>query len=87
NIQEIISGIPEKHCGYLLYLQCFLGYEYMLQIKKMHMGKAEMMKVLQIKGTAFRLFIKDMMDNEIMFETVMGGETRYGINPKFHFRG
>lgn len=31
NIDEVIEKVSDKHCGYLLYLQCFVNYDAILE--------------------------------------------------------
>jgi hypothetical protein len=87
NIHEVIGKIDDKHCGYLLYLQCFISYEGVLvsaDRDKAPLSKADIQAVVGLKKTAFNEFFRSMLDNGIIFENEDG---KYSVNPAYHFKG
>ncbi len=84
NIKEVISGIEDKHCGYLLYLQCFINYEgQLVNTDNTYMSKGDIQCVLGLSRTAFYEFFNAMTVNEIMYEK----DSTFYINEKYHFKG
>lgn len=87
NIHEVIGKIDDKHCGYLLYLQCFISYDGVLVSADQDnapMSKADIQAVVCLKKTAFNDFFHAMLDNGIIFEN---NGASYSINPAYHFKG
>jgi hypothetical protein len=86
SIKEVIRTIEEKHCGYLLYLQCFMDFGGLL-IKgskyKEPMNKNDIRKVLNLGRTTFSTFFNTMIKNDIIHQE--GGYFR--VNTKFHWKG
>jgi hypothetical protein len=87
NIHHVIGKIDDKHCGYLLYLQCFISYDGVL-IHPTHdetpMTKRDIQDVVGLKKTAFNEFFRSMQSNGIIFENEHG---KYSVNPAYHFKG
>jgi hypothetical protein len=87
NIHDVIGKIDDKHCGYLLYLQCFISYDGVLvstDHDKVPMTKADIQAVVGLKNTAFKEFFRSMAANNIIFENENGS---YSVNPEYHFKG
>lgn len=83
-IKEVIKGIRSNHCGYLLFLQCFIDYEGKLVTpSKVVMDKDAIQDALGLGRSAFYKFFKEMEDNHIIYE--VGGV--YYVNNKYHFKG
>jgi hypothetical protein len=87
NIHEVIGKIDDKHCGYLLYLQCFISYEGVL-VSADHdnapLSKADIQALVGLKKTAFNDFFRSMQSNGIIYESAGG---KYSVNPAYHFKG
>jgi hypothetical protein len=87
NIHEVIGKIDDKHCGYLLYLQCFISFEGVL-VQPTHdekpMTKRDIQDVVGLKKSAFAEFFRDMTDNGIVYENEDG---TYSLNQTYHFKG
>lgn len=86
NIREVIENIDDKHCGYLLYLQCFINFEGKLvkdNRNKTPMTKADIQETVGLKRTAFGEFFNAMADAGIIYE-IYGD---YYIHDRYHFRG
>lgn len=88
NITEVIGKIDEKHCGYLLYLQCFISYADGLLVKpdrdKTPMTKRDIQDTIGLKKTAFAEFFRSMVDNGILIALDSG---HYRVNSAYHFKG
>lgn len=84
NIRNIIGKIDDKHCGYLLYLQCFISYEGVLSRGKSPMTKRDIQEVVGLKKTAFGEFFRDMTSNGIIYANDDGS---YSVNSAYHFKG
>jgi hypothetical protein len=85
NIAAVINMIDEKHCGHLLYLQCFISFDGVLtNADKSSMTKADVQKALGLGRTAFYKFYRDMANNDIIREQADG---TYAVNQAYHFRG
>ncbi|MCM3444506.1 hypothetical protein [Metabacillus halosaccharovorans] len=86
SIKEVIRTLEEKHCGYLLYLQCFMDFGGLL-IKgskyKDPMNKNDIQKVLGLGRTAFSYFFNTMIKNHIIQQE---GE-HFRVNAKYHWKG
>lgn len=88
NITEVIEKISDKHCGYLLFLQCFVNYAAILENpNQTAMTKDDMMRTLKLKRTTFTAFITDMVAHEIIYVDEANGNVRYRLNPRYHFQG
>lgn len=84
NIDEVIEKVSDKHCGYLLYLQCFVNYDAILENPdKTAMSRADMMRTLKIGRTALYHFLCEMTDAGVIYED---GDN-YRLNPRYHFQG
>lgn len=84
NIDEVIEKVSDKHCGYLLYLQCFVNYDAILENPdKTAMSKADMMRTLKVSRSTLYEFLADMTAAGVMYED---GD-RYKLNPRYHFQG
>jgi hypothetical protein len=85
NIPKVIGAIKDKHCGYLLYLQCFISYEDgKLTRSKQPMTKRDIQDVVGLKKSAFNEFFRDMTDNGIIYRNV---DDSYSVNSAYHFKG
>lgn len=88
NITEVIGKIEDKHCGYLLYLQCFISYEDGLLVRanreKTPMTKADIQEVVGLKRSAFYEFFRAMTENDIIIANEDG---TYSVNSAYHFKG
>lgn len=84
NIKEVISNIDSKHCGYLLYLQCFIDFKgRLVNDNNILMSKTDIQDLLGLGRTAFYHFFFSMLDNKIIYDI---GNVFY-INEKYHFKG
>ncbi len=86
NITRVIATIDEKHCGYLLYLQCFISYEGVLinaDRSKTPMNKADIQRAVGLKRTAFGDFFRSMVAKGIIVEE----DEVYYVNDAYHFKG
>lgn len=84
NIDEVIEKVSDKHCGYLLYLQCFVNYDAILENPdKTSMSREDMMRTLKIGRTALYHFLREMTDAGVICED---GD-KYKLNPRYHFQG
>lgn len=86
SINRVIAAIDEKHCGYLLYLQCFISYDGALTHNthgKQPMTKADIQDAVGLKKSAFYDFFRSMTDNGIIYEE----DGRYYVNNAYHFKG
>ncbi|WP_157911734.1 hypothetical protein [Alteribacter populi] len=88
NIPNIIGHIEDKHCGYLLYLQCFISYDDGRLTNpdrdKTPMSKRDIQEVVGLKKTAFGEFFRDMTDNGIIYRNE---DDSYSVNSAYHFKG
>lgn len=88
NISEVIERVSDKHCGYLLFLQCYVNYDAILENpNKTAMSKSDIKRTLKLKDTAFKEFIGDMVKHEIIFVDKTEDSERYRLNPRYHFQG
>lgn len=84
NIDEVIEKVSDKHCGYLLYLQCFVNYNAILENPdKTAMSRGDIMRTLKIGRTALYHFLREMTEAGVIYED--GNE--YRLNPRYHFQG
>lgn len=84
NINEVIEKISDKHCGYLLYLQCFVNYDAILENPdKTAMSRGDLMRTLKLGRTALFHFLKEMTEHSVIYEC---GD-KYRLNPRYHFQG
>jgi DNA-binding CsgD family transcriptional regulator len=88
NIPEVIGAIKDKHCGYLLYLQCFISYDDGRLVnptkEKTPMTRRDIQNVVGLKKTAFNEFFGDMVSNDIIIRNESGN---YSVNSAYHFKG
>ena len=86
NITQVIEAIDDKHCGYLLYLQCFIAYDGLLVNAvrdKTPMTKRDIQRTVSLGKSAFYEFYGAMVANGIITEKDGG----FYVNPAYHFRG
>lgn len=84
NIKEVINKIKDKHCGYLLYLQCFINYNGQLVNESNNvMNKDNIQEILGLSRAAFIDFFSNMLKNKIIYEV----DGIFYINEKYHFKG
>lgn len=88
SIARVIEAIEDKHCGYLLYLQCFIAYEDGVLTNpnrdKTPMTKNEIMGTLGLKKTAFYDFYRNMVGKGIIIEN---DDKTFSVNEDYHFKG
>jgi hypothetical protein len=88
NIKEVIANVPEKHCGYLLYLQCFLGFDGVIRNPdKSPMTYDDMMKKLKVGKTVLYEFMDTMKSNNIILVDKKEDAELYRIDSRYHWRG
>lgn len=84
NIDEVIERVSDKHCGYLLYLQCFVNYSAILENpNKTVMSREDIMRTLRIGRTTAHHFLKEMTEAGVITEEA----DTYRLNPRYHFQG
>ncbi|WP_046214802.1 hypothetical protein [Paenibacillus wulumuqiensis] len=84
NIDEVIDRVSDKNCGYLLYLQCFVNYDAILENPdKTAMSRSDIMRTLKIGRTTLTQFLRETTAAGVVIED--GG--KYRINPRYHFQG
>lgn len=84
NIDEVIEKVSDKHCGYLLYLQCFVNYDAILaNPDKTAMSKSDMMRTLKIGRTTLHGFLRELTEHGVIHEE---GD-KYRLDPRYHFQG
>jgi predicted transcriptional regulator len=84
NIDEVIERVSDKHCGYLLYLQCFVNYDTTLaNPNRTAMSKEDVRRTLGVSKPTVNAFLAEMIDNAIIFED----SGNYRLNPRYHFQG
>lgn len=88
NIKYVISNVPDKHCGYLLYLQCFIDYNgRILYGNNKPMSRAGIAETLGVSRRVFNEFMKYMVDNKIILADVVKRKKEYRIDKRYHWRG
>ncbi|MCM3784329.1 hypothetical protein M3231_15200 [Neobacillus mesonae] len=84
NIDEVIEKVSDKHCGYLLYLQCFVNYDAILENPdKTAMSREDIMRTLKIGRTTLHHFLRETTEAGVIIED---GD-KYRLNPRYHFQG
>lgn len=87
-MDEIISALTTAQCGYLLLLQCYVGYDNgeLTNADKTPMKTADMLSALQLgrKRQTFYDFLRKCLEHGIIAENESGN---YSVNPRYHFRG
>lgn len=84
NIKEVIKGVKDKHCGYLLYLQCFINYSgCLVNTDTTSMSKEDIQETLGLGKSAFYEFFNAMISNKIIYKA----NNVFYINEKYHFKG
>ncbi|GAB1530121.1 MULTISPECIES: hypothetical protein [Brevibacillus] len=85
-LPQVIALLDTKESGYLLYLQCFVGYDNTLVVgaKNTPMDKRMIREVSHIGETTFRELYRKLIDYGILIELENG---MYAINELYHFRG
>ncbi|MFF2886656.1 hypothetical protein [Paenibacillus sp. NPDC057967] len=87
-IDSVIGALTTAQCGYLLVLQCYVGYDdgRLVDGNKRVLTTALMMDVLQLKRKrqTFYDFLTVSLDNGILTKNDDGS---YCVNPRYHFRG
>lgn len=88
NLHEVYSVLTTAQCGYLMLLQCYVGYDdgILVNSAKQPMTTSDMMSVLQLgrKRQTFYDFLNACIRNDIIRKT---DEGQYAVNPYYHFRG
>jgi hypothetical protein len=89
NLHEVYGALTTAQCGYLMLLQCYVGFEGgTLVVAKdgPPMEKRDMMEKLQLekKRQTFYDFYKACTEHGIIIEQVDG---TYAINERYHFKG
>lgn len=84
HITEVIERVSDKHCGYLLYLQCFVNYDATIENpNKTAMSKDDIRTTLDVSRPTVNEFLDAMIENRIIYEAA----GNYRINPRYHFQG
>lgn len=84
NIKYVIANVPDKHCGYLLYLQCFIDYEgRILHPNNRPMNKQDIANKLKLSIRSFREFMRYMIHNGI----IRCDDGVYSVDKRYHWRG
>jgi hypothetical protein len=84
HITEVIERVSDKHCGYLLYLQCFVNYDAIIENPdKTAMTKDDIRRTLGVTRPTVNEFLDAMIANDIITED----DGKYRINPRYHFQG
>ncbi|MRX54688.1 hypothetical protein GJU41_11960 [Bacillus idriensis] len=87
NLHEVYDVLTTAQCGYLMLLQCYVGYDdgILIDAKKQPMTTADMMSVLQLdkKRATFYDFLSACINNDIIREI----DGKYAVNSHYHFRG
>lgn len=84
NIDEVIEKVSDKHCGYLLFLQCFVNYAAILENPdQTAMTREDIQRTLGVSRPTVTEFLVVMREHDIVFEE--GG--KYRLNPRYHFQG
>ncbi len=84
NIDEVIEKVSDKHCGYLLYLQCFVNYDAILENPdKTAMSQDDIKRTLKIGRTTLHHFLKELTEHDIIHAV----DGKYRLNPRYHFQG
>jgi CRP-like cAMP-binding protein len=85
-VQEVIDQLEDTECGYLLYLQCFIGYDGKL-VQRNHdktpMTKTDIQDTLELGRTKFTEYFNRMLSLGIIYEA----DGYFYVNQRFHFRG
>ncbi|GMA51819.1 hypothetical protein GCM10025857_31760 [Alicyclobacillus contaminans] len=92
SIQAIreMSMIEDKHCGYLLGLTAYLGYDDIIHNtdrNRTPMSKSDVMSTLGISERTYQEFMTTMRRHGIIKDVVVDGIKTYKINRKYVFRG
>lgn len=87
HINEVSAVLTTAQCGYLMRLQCNVGYDdgLLVNTNKSPMTKRDMMTVLQLtrKKSTFYDFFKACLDHDIIREN----DGLFHINTRYHFKG
>jgi len=89
-IKDVITNVAEKHCGYLLYLQCFIGFDGVIRHASREnnpMTRDDIMSKLGIKKDAFHEYLLAMTSNNIILVELVDGVKQYHIDKRYHWRG
>lgn len=88
NIHEVYDALTPAQCGYLMRLQCNVGYENgtLINSDKTPMKKTDMIDELQLKRkrSTFYDFFAACVDNDIIREQADGS---FAVNDRYHFKG
>ncbi|MGM7681791.1 hypothetical protein ACSVDA_06505 [Cytobacillus sp. Hm23] len=88
NLHEVYSVLTTAQCGYLMLLQCYVGYGggALTNADKSPMTKSQMMTVLQLdkKPRTFYDFYDACVDHGIIIEN---SDDTYAVNERYHFKG
>lgn len=87
-IHEVINVLTTAQCGYLLVLQCYVGYTdgRLLKSRKDPMTTADMLDALKLKRKrqTFYDFLAQCLEHDIITQN---DDESYSVNPRYHFRG
>lgn len=87
-IKEVIANVADKYCGYLLYMQCFLGFDGVIRNpNKSPMTTTDMMKKLKVGKSVLYEFMDVMTSNNIISVDMEGDAKQYRIDSRYHWRG
>lgn len=88
NLHEVYSVLTTAQCGYLMLLQCYVGWKDGILVNgdDYPMSKSDMKTVLQLdkKPRTFYDFYNACVANDIINENSDG---TYAVNERYHFRG
>lgn len=88
HIHEVYNVLTTAQCGYLMLLQCYVGWSDGIIVKpdKTPMTTRDMRSVLQLnrKRSTFYDFFKACVSNGVITENEDG---TYSVNERYHFKG
>lgn len=89
NLHEVYNVLTTAQCGYLMLLQCFVGWDggVLVNSDKTPMTKAQMRARLQLdkKPRTFYDFYNACVAHDIIIEDHSAGT--FAVNERYHFRG
>jgi hypothetical protein len=84
-LHEVTSVLTKAQCGFLLVLQCHIGYNSVLiNANKTPMKPADMQRTLKLRKNTFYDFFRKCVKHRFIIENDNG---TYAVNDAYHFRG
>jgi hypothetical protein len=84
-LSEVTAVLTKVQCGFLLVLQCYIGFDSVLiNANKAPMKPADMQRILKLRKTTFYDFFRNCVEHRFIIENDNG---TYAINDAYHFRG